>query len=69
MTWTNCSDKMPPNDDTRIILLYAEVFSEKSTGKSVHLASELVSRAHNSKRSINATWAHYTPELWEELNK
>lgn len=63
ITWTNCADQMPPDDESRYIftnLIYnIEATPLIYTGHSVNKLGFLDGDA----------WTEYTPEKWKELSK
>ena len=69
--WTRCSERMPPDDGTKII---AKNESEDdyvlTTGLrlKVYLAS-CGDTWNRVKISFQTYWTPYTDEKWEELNK
>lgn len=58
ITWTNCADKMPPDDDSYLII--------KLVG-GIDLTQ--VIRGSQMPKLGNWNWTPYTPEKWKELNK
>lgn len=61
ITWTKCSERMPPDGLTDILLKQGSKFM----------------RTHGVIASVNKSflvaedieWTPYTPEIWEELNR
>ena len=61
ITWTNCAEKMPP-DDANYLIIFREVASglfDKNNGAHMNLA----------RMKYLYDWTPYTPEKWKELNK
>lgn len=62
ITWTKCSERMPPNDDTEIIVLsMADHLCHKLTGK---FLNQPIPASYATGGDL---WCEYTPEAWEEL--
>lgn len=62
ITWISCAEKMPPDDDTKIILLYAGSHPTVITGKWF--------KSYQTRRAMyEPKWTKYTQEKWEALNK
>ena len=59
ITWTNCAEKMPP-DDIRVILMPIN-FPITTTGLKYYLQGK--------RGFLDYKWTPYTPKKWEELNK
>jgi hypothetical protein len=66
ITWTNCADEMPPDDETTIICTYGGGMIDKMHAMIFHAAVNL-SRKMNGETYIG--WTPYTEEKWKELNK
>lgn len=64
--WTNCSDWMPPDDETKIIVMYGGVMIDRFTSNIFHAACEL-SKKVNGETDIK--WTEFTKEKWEFLNR
>ena len=64
ITWTKCSERMPPNDSTMVI---ARVGEDKETCFKV--AGSLVTQEYNRWKNfgdVHVYWTPYTPEAWAE---
>lgn len=66
ITWTKCSERMPPDDRTLIICMYVNAMIDKFPAEIFHAACEL-SQKVNGKTDIK--WTPFTPEAWAELNR
>lgn len=71
ITWTNCAEQMPPDDDREILI--QRVVDDSSI---FALKGELIRTPANEiwfdidKNKLNHwEWVLCTPEIWEELNK
>lgn len=65
ITWTKCSERMPPDDDSFNCISECTMHNPIqiiSAGK-LHLLRQF------GRLPSWAIWAPYTPEAWEELNK
>jgi len=60
VTWTKCSERMPPRSTSRV--LYRNLHT-----KDVFIAEAIQSHVFMCARDFE--WATYTPEAWVELNK
>lgn len=65
ITWIQCSERMPPDDDTLIICTYGRGLVDKMSATIFHAACKL-SYAVNGDTNIR--WIPYTEETWRELN-
>jgi len=65
ITWTNCADEMPPDDDTYVIAIVGDSKPDSVAGSLVR--SEYLKWHHWSMVSV--IWTPYTPEKWKGLNK
>ena len=63
ITWTNCADEMPPDDETEIIIRHVE-------DKELILtpANEVFYDIDTLYKDV-WEWTEFTEEKWEELNK
>ena len=63
ITWTNCADAMPPDDETEIIIRHVE-------DKELILtpANEVFYDIDTLYKDV-WEWTEFTEEKWEELNK
>jgi len=59
ITWTNCADRMPPDDKLIIV---------KSHGK-VKIMREFIFRVCAKYNPTSYEWCPYTEEAWSELTK
>lgn len=66
ITWTNCAEKMPPDDESMIICTYGNCFIDKMNGMIFHAAVKLSQKVNGD---TDIKWVHYTEEKWEALNK
>ena len=69
ITWTKCSERMPPDDGEPIIIEFYSILSQM-----VYIvifdATLKYAYFRSLKRRLNSVnWAPYTPEAWAELNK
>ena len=71
ITWTNCADAMPPDDDREIVI--QRVVDDPAI---FALKGELISTPANEiwfdideNKLDHWQWVPYTPEAWKELNK
>ena len=63
ITWINCSERMPPDDDeTEIIVETWTCNHYRIKAWILHMESALLGKE-------NYKWVPYTPEAWSELNK
>lgn len=61
ITWTNCADKMPP-DDPNYLIIFSEIDSglfDKNNGAHMNLC----------RTKHLYAWTEFTKEKWEALNK
>lgn len=58
ITWTNCADEMPPDDELLPIILYDMGNLSVINAAWLHCINK-----------PNAKWCEHTPEKWKELNK
>jgi len=61
ITWTNCADAMPPDDELVIVRTW--------TGHFIKLTKYALEPSVNLYGAENYKWTPYTPEKWKELNK
>ncbi len=70
ITWTKCSERMPPDEDKNIIVRY--------TGQSLSKNKTIISAGHEVHNLFNNSvcavkekyeWTPYTHEFWKELNR
>lgn len=61
ITWTNCAEQMPPDDETEIIL--------RCYGILTHTNGMTALRVHLNPYAGYTKWTEYTEEKWEYLNK
>ena len=62
ITWTNCAEKMPPNDSDLGLILRDSVGTNRTTGICVNYDYGFVI-------DLDAEWTIYTGEKWEYLNE
>lgn len=61
ITWTNCAEQMPPDEQTKIII---------NDGNNYYIFEGYMIHIGWMKAvAINHKWTEYTPEKWKELNK
>ena len=63
ITWTNCADEMPPDDNTEIIIRHIEDKEPILTP-----ANEVFYDIDTLYKEC-WEWIEFTPEKWEKLNK
>jgi len=63
ITWTNCADEMPPDDDREILI------RKVGCVDSIQTPANEIYYDINDEELHRWEWAPYTPEAWEELNK
>ena len=63
ITWINCADEMPPDDDSEIIIGRVDDPAVILTP-----ANEIYYDMDSNKRN-EWQWTPHTPEKWEYLNK
>ncbi|NBQ67535.1 MAG: hypothetical protein EBU46_01370 [Nitrosomonadaceae bacterium] len=63
ITWINCADEMPPDDETHVIMrLSNPVVIQVAKGNQInHIYSKIIPNMWE--------WTPYTDEKWKELNK
>jgi len=67
--WTNCSERMPP-DDTKLIVTLTEIFRKKGYEYNIWPSNELKSELIDRKSWVPHTyWTPFTQEKWEFLNR
>ena len=66
ITWTNCADKMPPDENIKIIAIFLP--SGKHMINYGHILNSVL-RIINRNTEHNWKWTPYTQEKWEYLNK
>lgn len=59
--WTKCSEEMPPDDDTQVII--------RTTKDHILLRKDSARCVRCYMLPIQYEWTPYTPEAWEELNR
>ncbi len=64
ITWTNCADAMPPDDDTKVI-----VMDIPTQGTGTVTGHELKDLQDYWGDNAETQWTPYTPEKWKEINK
>ena len=63
ITWTKCSERMPPDDDREIFIRKIDSVEIQQTP-----ANEIWYEI-DSQEEDQWEWAPYTPEAWKEVNK
>lgn len=66
ITWINCSERMPPDDDTKIIVFYAGRMIDTTSGDIMHAGKALTEL---TGKKLSFEWTPYTEEAWSELNR
>lgn len=62
ITWTNCADEMPPDDDTLVIIRWGVLEQHRiEPGSDSHKLLE------EKEVFNNRYWTLYTSEKWEKL--
>ena len=61
ITWTNCAEKMPPDD--------LDIIIDTWTGHKFKSVGWILKHEVNAFGLANFKWTPYTPEKWKELNK
>ena len=64
ITWTNCAERMPPDDNTEIIVL------SSADGEYHKLTGAFLNGPLQKKYGVRLAeelWTLYTPEKWKEL--
>ena len=59
ITWTNCAEKMPPDD--------LDIIIDTWTGHKFKSVGWILKHEVNAFGLANFKWTPYTPEKWEEL--
>lgn len=60
ITWTNCSERMPPDDNKPVIVRDRD---------GLVLKEGYIINAWKDRFDVTAEWTPYTREAWSELNK
>ncbi|MBX9638062.1 MAG: hypothetical protein K2Q45_11000 [Nitrosomonas sp.] len=60
IVWTNCADRMPPDNQEKIIIISGGEIMD-STGEAMKQIGELTYIG-------NVSWTEFTPRIWEYLN-
>lgn len=62
IAWTKCSERMPPDGKTTVMLKHSNGQFTDCYGSHANLILK-------NNNNADYTWAPYTPEAWAELNR
>jgi len=64
ITWTNCAEQMPPDDETEILIRPINDNSELILSPAIEVFYDI-----DAVYKDMWEWTEFTKEKWEELNK
>ncbi len=62
--WIKCSERMPPDDESKIITMAQSGVPQIGTGNSLEITRTVFGRLHPSWK-----WIPYDEATWKELNR
>lgn len=71
ITWTNCADEMPPDDDREILVKRVGHYHANSanTDQLILTPANEIGFDIDMSNLDYWQWTEFTPEKWEKLNK